>query len=326
MTALQAIPTSGYASYCNFGFESSYGTAAVGSRTFGHGPKVTISRKNNMERIFALGSRNSAISVPKQYEGSASVEFVMSNGSFFRSIMGTVTDGGGSPYTHTYAEANTIPSFSILTGTELGSADEVTALVGCKCSTATITAAVNEVVKVRMECPYKTETLATGGLGSQVPETESPFVFSEGTLQLPSGVTIGNVQSVELTINNNTEGVFGLGSRFRTADVEKQREYNVKMTVAFCDVATLLTKFFGNAAAPSSTTIAPTATMVLTFTNGLSTTDTRSVVMTFTNVYLDSETLPKDVTEVIKEDVDGWASTCSGVVYSNNTTTDEGNP
>lgn len=317
-------PTSGYSSYVNYGFEATYGSAATGTRTFGHGAKITISRKNNMEKIFGLGARNATTTVPKQYEGSASVEFIMSNGSFFRGILGAVADGGSAPYTHTYTETNTVPSFTIATGTELGTNDEVTALLGCKINSATITAAVGEVVKVRIECPYKTETLATSGLGSQVAETEEPFVFSEGTLSI--GGTINNVQSAEVTFNNNSEGIFGLGSRFKTAEVEKQREYSVKLTVAFSDVSALLTKFFGNAAGPSTTTVAPQASLVLTFTNGLTGIDQRSVVMTFANIYFDSESLPKDVTEVIKEDVDGWALSCTSIVYSNNTQVDIGNP
>ena len=84
-------PTSGYASYVNYGYEATYGTAVSGTRTFGHGVKITHNRKNNLERIYGLGNRNMTANVAKQYEGTASIEFVMSNGSFLRALLGEVS-------------------------------------------------------------------------------------------------------------------------------------------------------------------------------------------------------------------------------------------
>lgn len=312
--------------YVNYGYEATFGSAASGTRTFGHGNKISISRNNNMERIFGLGARNATATVAKQYEGSASVEFILSNGSFWRAVLGAVADGGAAPYTHTYTEADTLPSFSILTGTELGTNDEVTALLGCKANSMTLTTAVNELVKVTMDVIYKTETLATSGIGSQVAETEVPFTFAQGSVQLPSGSTIGNVQSFELTINNSADRVFGLGSRFLTSTTEKQREYNIRMTVAFSNVTDLLTKFYGASGAPLAGTPAAQATLVLTFTNGLTLGNERTFTITLANVYLNTETLPKDPTEIIKEDVEGWALSGTSVVYENGTEVDIGNP
>jgi hypothetical protein len=323
---------SGYASYVNYGYEATYGTAVTGTRAFGMGNKITHTRRNNMERVYGLGSRNAQANVAKKFEGTASVEFVMNNGSFFRGVLGGNADGGGAgpTYTHTYSEANTIPSFSIVTGSELGGNDEVTVLVSAKALTTTLTAAVNEVVRVRMECPYKTETLATTPVGSQVvasPYADDPFTFAQGTLELPSGSTIGNVQSFELTINNSLEGVWGLGSRIKTAEVEKVREYNIRMTVAFSDTTVLLSKFFGQATGPlTATNVGTTATLVLTFTNAGATSALRSLVITLANVYLDEECLPKDVNEVLKEDVTGWALSGTSVVWTNATTGDTGSP
>ena len=73
---------SGYASYVNYGYELTYGAGAVSARTFGHGTKITHTRRNNMERLYGLGARNATTTIAKKYEGSASVEFVLSNGSF----------------------------------------------------------------------------------------------------------------------------------------------------------------------------------------------------------------------------------------------------
>jgi len=320
--------TSGYASYCNYGYEATYGSAASGTRVFGSGQKITITRKNNMERLYGLGSRNATTAVAKKYEGSVTVEFNLANASWFRAILGTVESAAaGAAYDHTYSEANTLQSFSIVNGTEMGTLDEVSVLLGCKANTATITASVGEIVKCRIEAMYKTETLATSSVVAQVAEDFDTYTFAQGSLQLPSGSTIGDVQSVELTINNNLEMLWGLGSRLATAGVEKAREYNLRMTVAFENTATLLHKFLGATGAPLGTsTPAAQATCLLTFTNGLTDASERSITITLANVYLDTETLPKDVNELTKEDVEGWALSGTSVVWTNATTSDEGDP
>lgn len=315
--------TGGYAAYCNYGYEATYAGAATGTRTFGAGVKCSVSRKNNMERVHGLGARNAGATVAKKYEGTASIEFSLSNGSFLRAVLGTVADGGASPYTHTYSEANTLQSFSIVNGIELGTADYVSVLTGAKVASCTISAAVDEKATVRMECPYKTETLATSGIGSQVAETEDIFTFAQGTLVI--GTTVLNVQSVELTITNNLEMIWGLGSRLATAAVGKIRTYDLRMTVAFSDTTALLTKMLGSTTAPLAGTPAAT-TCTLTFTNGGAGTAERTIVFTFANVFLNEHSLPLDVNEITKEDVTAWAHSCTSVVYSNNTITDEGDP
>jgi hypothetical protein len=320
--------TSGYASYMNYGYEATYGSVASGTRVFGLGQKVTHTRRNNMERLYGIGARNATTTVAKKYEGSASVEFVLSNPSIFRAIMGAVADGGSGPnsYTHTYTETNILPSFSILTGTEMGTNDAVMALLGCKVGSATITASADEVVKVRLECPYKTETLATSGIGSQVAETFTPYTFAQGLVEWSGGGgSIGVVTSFELTINHSLEGLWGIGSRLKNTDVEKIREYNIKMTVAFNDVTALLTKFLGASGAPVAGTPAAQANIVLTFDSG-SGTGLGSIVITLADVSFDEDTLPKDVNEILKEDVSGWALSGTSIVATNSVQTDEGNP
>jgi hypothetical protein len=317
----------GWGAYANYGYETTYGTVAASApRVFGPGQKLTINRKNNMEPIYGLGSRNASTLVAKKYEGTASVEFLLANGSFFRGVLGTVTDGGSAPYTHTYAEANTLPGISILTGSELGTTDEVVALVGCVVKTCTLTAAVDEVAKVKLDLFYKTETLATSGIGSQVAETFEPFVFSHGTLEIPNSTAISYVQSFELTVDNSSELIWSLGARVGTAQVSKARKYTFKLNVAYSDPTIFLQKFLGASAAPDTDTPAAQATLELTFTNGLTGSDQRSIVILLTNVYFDTYDMNKDVNEVLKEDMSGYALGCTSVVWSNNTASDDDLP
>lgn len=323
---------SGAFSYVNYGFETTYGTVA-GSfpKNFGPGTKMSVARKNNMERVFGLGARNASANVAKKYEGTATVDFLLSaNSSWVRAVLGALpTDAGAGPYTHTFAESNTLSSFSIATAQEMGSNDYVSALIGCKVNTCTISAAVDEIAKVTLECPYRTETVAITGIGSVVASAEEPLHFAHGTLSV-AGTTVSYVQSIELTITNNIEMVWGLGSRYSTAGPEKTRTYDFKFSVAFSDVTLLLEKFAGTTApwtASALATLNPAGVAcILTFDNGGTTTASRKVVLTFANLYLNEHTLPLDINEVIKEDVTGYALSCTNIVVTNNTATDQTSP
>jgi len=332
--------SSGGLSYVNYGIETTEGTVCASfPRPFGHGAKITINRKNNMERVHGLGGRNATANSAKKYEGTATVEFLLGAGqtalahggaSWFRAVMGAVpTDAGAGPYTHTYAESNTQVAMSIAAATELGTADYVSALIGCKVDTCNISAAVDEIAKVKLDVMYRTETMATTGIGSQVVPTEDPLTFAHGTLSV-AGTTVGYVQSVDLTIKNNVEMVWGLGSRYSTASTVKARQYDIKLSVAFSDVSLLLEKFYGKAAAVAATDLATLnpagVALVLTFSNGGATTSLRSIAFTFANFYINEHSLPLDVNDVIKEDVTGYALSCTSVVVTNNQATDVASP
>jgi hypothetical protein len=332
--------SSGAFSYVNYGFETTEGTvAATFPRPFGHGAKITVNRKNNMERIHGLGARNASANVAKKYEGTASVEFMLGAGndtytdggaSWLRAVLGGIpTDGGATPYTHTYIEGNTPSTFSVANAVEMGTTDYVSALIGCRVNSCNITAAVDNIANVKLDVVYRTESMATSGIGSAVAVDEVPLTFAQGVLTV-GGTTVGYVQSIDLTFNNNQEMVWGLGSRYATAGAAKTRAYDIKMSVAFSDVALLLQTFYGKAATVAATDLATLnpagVALVLTFDNGATVINKRSIVFTFANFFINEHTLPLDVNEVIKEDVSGYALSCTSVVVSNALATDVASP
>ncbi len=319
---------SGAFSYVNYGYETTEGTVA-GSfpKNFGHGTKINVKRKNNMERRWGLGARNASANVAKKYEGNYTLDFdLTANSSWVRAVLGAIpTDAGVGPYTHTFAESNTVVSFSVAHGHEMGTNDYVSALIGCKVNKCTIKAAVNEVATVTLEGPYRTETMANTGIGSAVAAAEQPLTFAHGAISVAS-TTVGYVQSVEFSITNNIEMRWGLGSRYATAGPEKTRAYDLKMTVDFTDTSLLLEKFYGHAAPLAATDLATLnpagVACVLTFDNGGTTTASRKIVVTLANLYFDEHSLPDSVEEVTKEDVVGHALSCTSIVVTNNTATD----
>jgi hypothetical protein len=171
--------------------------------------------------------------------------------------------------------------------------------------------------------------VAVAGIGSAVVPIGVPMTFAQVAISV-AGTTVGYVQSGTLTITNDIDMRWGAGSRYSTAGPEKTRKYAFKGTVDFSDVTLLVEKFAGTTVpytAAALATLNPAGVaMIWTFDNGLTVINSRKIVFTFANFYLDTHTLPTDVNEIIMEDVSGWANSCTNVVVSNATATDVASP
>ena len=317
--------TGGGGTVCLYAFEDMDGWAAVpGSHTksdetympFGQGVEVTVSRTNNSERVFGVGARNATATVSKNYGGSFSVNGVLSNAYWLLGVLGANADAGtAGAYTHTYTEADVLPSFTATTSFEIGDTDFASDLIGCVINNCTITAAINEALKFSLEGSYRYENLGTTKL-SNLACTEPVFTFAHGSIEMPDGTTIAAIQNFELSIGNNAEPVYGVGSRFMTGVVAKNREYNFTCTAAFNDYTDLLTYFMNGtntATAPDAGSGTEIATLELTFTND----DGDILDINLTGVHLSEHTLPQNPNEVVKEDVTGWARACTNIIYTN---------
>jgi len=325
---------SGWATAIKYDFETSFGTGGTPAYPFGWGTKVTAKKNNNLERIYGLGSRNSQYTVAKKFEGNLTIEFVLGNAYWLRSVLGTqAAKEGAGPYTHAFSEANIPPSLQIQISTDQGSNDMVTTYTGVVVTSAKLTMAVGEAIKCTLECLYKSESTATSGTFSAVADTFcDPMIFAHGAVSY-AGQTMGNtysglVQNCELTVNNNAEMIYGLGSRTSQERVNKLRAYDLRMTYALVSVANSA-DVFPNVLGDTSAPYTPAAgnitgvDVVLTITNSGATTALRSLVWTFTaaSTFLNSSSIIFDVNEVIKDDVEGWAESISTLVYTDNTST-----
>jgi hypothetical protein len=168
-----------------------------------------------------------------------------------------------------------------------------------------------------MNFVYSKETKATSGIGSQVAETEAPFPFCYNTWDLGS-TAIASTQSVELSIENNTEMIYGLGSRLGTGPVFKQRAYKLSLVNQFSDASVYLEKVYGAATGPAATQASSEVTTAhLTLDNGLATTNQRKYTFTFSGVKFESDAIPQSLDEMVVESVEGMAKSCSVAVINN---------
>jgi len=312
----------GVISYVAYGWEGAdtYGTVSTSiGKAFGHGVKTpTLSRKNNIEKVYSQGYRVAQKLISKKFEGAITVESVLANPWFFRAVLGTTSSSGSGPYTHTFTEADTIPSISIKNDLQL-SADCESVLLGGVVNICTISSVVNELVRVRLDTGYANETLSTT-TSAKVADSFDLFTFAHGTLEVPNATPLALVQNFEATISTNAEIIAGQGSRLGQAQVGKGIEHNGTISMAMSATADLLEKCLGSATGPSSTSVDEVATLEMTFTNGSTGTSARSIAMLWTGVQLDEESLPQDPTAVIMEDVT-WTARTLTVTAVNNTQT-----
>lgn len=309
----------GQVSYVKASYETTVGTESAFTNDFGlgYGVSVTPTRRNNMLRTTGLGSRNVTDQKLGKYEGTLSVSFVVSNSYFFEAVLGSSASAAvGSAYDHTYTEANAVATMSVENGMDM-STDSVYTFIGWAINSCTLSASIGETVKCTLEGPYKTETEdATIDGSPPVVTGNSPFTFAHGTLA--RGGTLANVQSFELSVTNNVEWVYGLGSRLGGATVGKSREYRFTVTMAY-DTAAQIDDFYGADGAPGGVAVSPDEqSLTLTLTNGLAGASEETILVTLTNACFDEHGNPQDIDSVIMENITGYGESLS-VVGTDNT-------
>lgn len=321
-----ANPGIGTKSYARYGYESVYNTAVADgslSTYFGHNVKFTASPKNNFERIPNLNSRNYTRFAAKKFEGSFNADFDVSNFYFLKGLIGTPTTTGGGPYTHTYAESTTPSGATIQMSEDLDTDSERT-LTGCIFDKATLNFNVGEVVTGRIDGLYASESKeSTLNATGNATDSEEVFTFSHATLELPDTTTITLVDSLEMSVSNNAELIWGLGSRKASQRAFKTRAYEFKLNKIREQDTDLLDKFYGSATSLSDpNSPAPATTLQLTLTNGLSSTNLRRFIMTLGDIQVEDYSTTLNASEVVKEGVTLYALKVSGALtYENNSST-----
>lgn len=212
---------------------------------FGRNQRITgLSATRNFELLYELNQRNPSGGVFKQFDGTFSVESVLASPWLFKALMGTVTDtslGGGS-FAHLFQRTKTLPSFAAQLGFAASGGNITKTVLGGVCKSMTITAAVNEMIKARFDGFYALESEANT-IGSSSVDAFSAFSFAGGTLTI-GGITIGEVQSFEVTIDNSTDPVYQLSNQFANEVIAKQFVVSAKLDVTFKN-ANDLTAFTG---------------------------------------------------------------------------------
>jgi len=270
--------------------------------------KPTVNNEVTKLRGFvgsASGGRDVAKFVPGKHVASAVWEFDVNDWQFLKFVLGTET--GSGPYT--YTGANLPPSLTIhypIDNPGGSSTDRDGILLGSVIDSCTIRCAVGEPVSCTLNVMSAYNMYDTNIISNAAMISDDVFDFTGGSIELPDGSTISNIiDSIEITIKNNWEILYGIGSRLGQNAKPKEREYTIKFTLKYLD-NDMWEKLQG-AATPTATG-GPTenATIALKFEKG-----TQSADFVFTTFVFDDGTLNMELNQVLTEDLSGTASSLS---------------
>lgn len=248
---------------------------------------TTLEGSNNATRVFNPNSREAREVIERNFQGSWSVEFTLTNPWFLRAVLhnGVSTTGSSSPYSHTF-DGDVPYSLRIIQGTESTSNERL--LKGCVVSSCSMSASLGGMVDVSVDGAYADEELTTpGSLQGQPTINERPLHFGQATVERPSGTTLSLVQDASLSIENNTDLIGELGTRFSVDYSPKVRSVSIDYTDIVEDDSEL-TRMYGDSAKTSpQDKVDNTTSIDFVFDNGGSGSDKNSLTMSMTDVFPD---------------------------------------
>ena len=265
--------------YSQYDFESTFGGGdATLTKVLGMDERITsFVTQNNQIVVPQLNSVEIAAFAYGQEFKRLSEDWVLSNPWWLELLLNNLVTTGAGPFTHTYTVLKTVKSFEMEIGLEAETANVVRNLKGCVLNSVTIRGGMNELTRCTGEILCGKEDPISTDLEASPPSDDLafPYTFVHGTLKLiASGSVVAELQSMELTINQNAELVYGHGSKVATGAFRRIFEITGRFNASMVD-KTQLQRVLDRA---------ELADIELKFTNGLAGTAEKSITLTGTGV------------------------------------------
>lgn len=293
--------------YLKYGIESAFQTEQSSkTRVFGLEQKVSglqfLVNRLNLSQLYS--PELSAFAFGRN-EGKMSIEFILSNPWFLDLIFETPQKTGSSPYTWTWDSSTSanpnvraLNSASIdvgFQGEQSSGVNLTRTPLGVIATQVAIRTTMNDTIRCTTDLIWgKENTIGTNSYVTNPPTDDIafPYTFVHGTIQTNEGTVIAQVQDVDLTLNNNAELLWGLGSANAASNFRKVLDMTGRFNCALID-AQHWNDVVGRAEISNFT---------LKFTNGLSSTNERSITFTGSGVgYNDHNTNLTPVDPVFQE-------------------------
>ena len=286
----------GSSGYLQYGKEASFAGGATQTRVFGLEQKLSgITWKNNQIPLTALNDIEIQCFAYGKNEGQGSVEFVLSTPWIFDILLDAVDEtGAASDFTHIWNSDKTaltadnsgvvIPhTMHIEHGFDSETQDVVRNMKGVVINTFTLKATINETVKCTAELAWGNEDAVGTSVDTTIAEDDIkfPYTFSHATLELPDTTVVAQLQEFEITLNMNTELLYGMGSADAVSAFRKIFEMTGEFKSATVD-KTQIQRIFD--AADGTTANTGIATLQITLTNNLATTEEKTIILDFSGV------------------------------------------
>lgn len=303
---------SGIDSYLLYTKETTYGSP-IGTTTsnWSYIQSFNPTIKNNMiaTRGF-VGSAGDARAVqkfsPGQLDISWSMDLIPNDFSFMEYVLGSATTVGS---TATYATIDRPPSFTMTNNIDNVTTDRQETYAGCIINALTLRASVGEAVTISLAGISSLVQYDSSLIANQANATDDVWTFQHGTLNLDGAVS-NIIDSIELTVGNNWEVKYGLGSRLVQTAVPKARDISLRFTVKYLD-DTLYGQLLGASTPTGTGSPTAVASTVLTFTKG-----NKSLTITLSNGFIEEFTGTNNLNDLIGEDFTLNAKSI-GIVHDN---------
>jgi len=288
----------GVDSYVLYAKETEYGTPiATTDSNWSYIQSFSPSIKNNMisTRGF-VGSGEDARAVSKFSPGELDISWTMdlipNDFSFLEYVLGAVSTAEA---VHTFTTADRPSSFTMTNNINNDTTDRVETYSGNVVNAMTLKAAVGEALSVNMSGVSNLISYDSTLQSAVANDTLDIWTFQHGSLNIDGAVS-NIIDSVELTVSNNWEVKYGLGSRLVQTAIPKARDIGLKFTVKYLD-DTLYAQLLGAATPAAAGGPTPVVSSVLTFTNGA-----KSLTITVSNGVIEEFNETNNLNDLITED------------------------
>ena len=299
--------------YSEYDFEAAFGGGdPTKTKVLGMDERITsIVTQNNQIVLPQLNSVEIAAYAYGQEFKRLSEDWVLSNPWWLELLLNNRVTTGAGPFTHTYTVLKTVKTLAIEIGFEGETANVVRTFDGSVLNSVTMRSAMNELVRCSGEIICGKEAAIGTSLDGTPPvdDIAFPYTFVHGTIKLPSGGSaVAELQSFELTMNQNAELVYGHGSKVATGAFRKIWEVTGRFNASMVD-AVQLQRVLDRV---------EVADIELKFTNGLAGTAERTITITGTGVGISEQSYSAAGVEPVFEDL-VWQIRSLTVVATNNT-------
>lgn len=282
-----------------YGYETAFQTEnSSKTKVFGLDQKINglqfMVNRINLNQLYSPEVQGYAFG---RNEGKMSVDFVLSNPWWLDSIFHPYTDisgnpSGSGPYTYTWTSANqnSIQFSDLKTykgnslSIDIGFQGEVSSgvnltrtMLGAIVSQVSIKNTVNDTVKCTADLIWgKEKTIGTNSYptSATTDNINFPYTFVHGSLQTNEGAVIAQIQDFDMTLNANSELLWGVGNANAVSAFRKTFEMPARFNCAWIDA-----QFWNDVI-----NRAEVSNFTLTFDNGLGGTSSRKITFTGTGV------------------------------------------
>lgn len=315
--------------YLQYQFEMCFGTPIIQAcltKPIGFEPKISgWTWTNNRIPLSQLNSIEIQTYAYGQARGNLGLDFVMSNPWWLEWFFDTPVAPAGCAcmgFVYSYLQATQLANSATMEiGLDLGVAgmcDNFTRTInGIIGNTATVRSSVGEVVRVSLDLAYANDVFTAaveacpfGEVAGTAINQHIPFTFANGSLTFGEECLCGcpalevEVQSVDLTINPNSELLYEHGCHHATNVYRRLAEYTGTFSASLdqrCNIDRVYQQIEDNCVCIQAEI---TGNMVLDFDNGLMCEDQRQIRFTIDGISLGQHSTSIEPNEPIWEDIE----------------------